>query len=451
MAAITTVVNIVVILAFSRRKSLSNNQTTYKLSLAAADLLVGVFVLPTCVYTLYTIVGTPLTTDVKRTVTGYQLINESYVEVETHISDRIHENLRKKSLSPAYIDAVGFVTTVSIFVSIYTLAGAGFDRFRAVYKPLSYDKFKANKIAKISSLLAWILAIFIAVVPIFNPANILHYGIIFSLIVATLNFSGIILYIFLFFIPLFIVWVVNIAVYVVTKRHNRSRRILSVCSAFTTTDAEKKLATTLQLMVGIFTFNTLPLWITLFCNLFIPNVSIERPETLNTKAMFALITVQAVSAVLLLGNSLCNFFIYNIRSEEFRETVKELVLDKMGLTACWENIYICLQSSTGQGRRRLSSVSLNLFNIHFRKRTSTDETSFSSNTRKNKTISSSKSDQEERSPSAVPITTRSKDHPSTRENEASVFNHQFFSEYDNIDMSFQSSFMSRFDETSEQV
>ena len=366
MAAITTVVNIVVILVFSRRKSLSNSLTTYKLSLAAADLLVGVFVFPTSVYTLYTIVGTPLTTDVKRTVTGYQLINESYVEVEAYISDRIYENLKKKILSMAYIDAVGFVTTVSIFVSIYTLAGAGFDRFRAVYKPLSYDKVRANKIAKISSLLAWILAIIIAVVPVFNPAKILHYGIIFSLIVATLNFSGTILYIFLFFIPLFIVWVVNIAVYVVIKRHNKSRRRLSACSANEADDIEKKLATTLQLMVGIFTFNTLPLWITLFCNLFIPNVSIERPETLNTKAIFALITVQAVSVLLLLGNSLCNFFIYNIRSEEFRKTVKELILDKMGLTACWKSIYICLQSSIGQGRRRLSSVSLNLFNIHFR-------------------------------------------------------------------------------------
>ena len=140
--------------------------------------------------------------------------------------------ISKKNLSLAYIDVVGFFSTVSIFVSIYTLAGAGFDRFRAVYKPLSYDKVRANKIAKISSLLAWILAIIIAVVPIFNPANVLHYGIIFSLIVATLNFSGIILYIFLFFIPLFIVWVVNIAVYVVIKRHNTSRRRLSVCYAF---------------------------------------------------------------------------------------------------------------------------------------------------------------------------------------------------------------------------
>ena len=450
MAAITTVVNIVVIFVFSRRKSLSNSQTTYKLSLAAADLLVGVFVFPTCVYTLYTIVGTPLTTDLKRTVTGYQLINESYVEVQAYISDRIHENLRKKFLSPAYIDTVGFFTTVSIFVSIYTLAGAGFDRFRAVYKPLSYDKVRANKIAKISSVVAWILAIIIAIVPILIPANILHYGIVFSLIVATLNFSGIILYIFLFFIPLLIVWVVNIAVYVVIKRHNRSRRRVSVSSVFKTDDIEKKLAATLRLMVGIFTFNTLPLWITLLCNLFISNVSPETPETLNTKAMFALITAQAVSVLLLLGNSLCNFFIYNNRSEEFRKTVKELIWNKIGLTACWDSIYICWQSSTGQGRRRLSSVSLNLFNIHFRKWSSTDETSFSSNSRKNRTISSSKSDQEERSPSAVPITTRSKDHPSTSENEASVSNNRFFSEYENIDMSFQSSFIRRFDETLEQ-
>jgi len=441
MTVTTTVVNILVIVVLSNNRRLRNSQTTFKISLAAADLLVGVFVLPTCIYTLSVVVGAPLTTDIKQSVSGYQLINESYVEVESLVSDTIHENRRKDSLSSAYVDSVGFITTISIFVSIYTLAGAGFDRFRAVYKPLSYDKARANKLAKISIIFLWIVAVIIAALPIITPDAVLHYGITFELISVTLDFKGVILYIVLFFIPLVIVWVVNISVYLVIRTHNKLHRKVSRNCKPKAQEVEKKLAATLRLMVGIFTLNILPLWITLLSSLSIPKLKFDIPELLDLEALFIFITVQSLAVLLLLGNSFCNFFIYNSRSDEFRKTLKEVLL-KVGLPTCWSKIYLNLRNATGQGRRRLSSVSLNILNIHFKKSSVTEETALPSQSRKSDS-GSAKSDQEGHSSSGV-ATTRCR---ASSEKDDSVFLVQPYSEYDNVPVLSQTSFIKKLNDT----
>ena len=413
------------------------------MSLAAADLLVGVIVLPTCMYTLIAIVGTQLHTDVKRSVKGYQLVNESYVEAEAFISEGIHEILRRDALPIAYLDTVGFVTTISIFVSVYTLAGAGFDRFSAVHRPLAYDKTRAKRIAQITSICSWIVAAVVSALPLFTPPDILSYGVNFSLIVATLRLSGIILYVIVFFIPLIAVWAVNISVYVVIKTHNKLQRRVSRCSRPKAEEVEKKLASTLRLMVGVFTFNTLPLWITLLCYFFVPNSRIEFPETLNTKVVSIFITVQAVSALLLLGNSLCNFFIYNSRSEEFRKTFKETILDKIGLTTCWTKVYPLLRNAKGESRRRLSSVSLNVFNLHTKKSSHTEETGLPSHIRKSDN-SSIKSAQGERSSSSAAPTSPCRERSTSSEKEDLVLQSLSHSEHDNHS---QSSVIRRLNET----
>jgi len=345
MAVITIVVNILVIIVLSTSKRLRNSQSTYKISLALADLFVGMIVMPTCMYSLAATVGTRLTTDIKRTVNGYQLINDSYVEAERVIGENIYENLRKYSLTPAYINAVGFITAISIFVSVYTFAGAGLDRFKAVYRPLSYDRVKANRIAKIVCLFSWLIALIISAFPIFTPENVSSYGINFSLIVATLGEKGFIFYIIIFFIPLFAVWAVNISVYVVIKRHNAMQRRSSSSSRTKAAETEKQLASTLQLMVGVFTINTLPLWVILFSSLFISGLAVEDPESFQPKTASIVVTMKTVSVFLLLGNSLCNFFVYNSRSEEFRKSLKANVLDKLGLTACWTKTHHYLHST----------------------------------------------------------------------------------------------------------
>ena len=356
MAIITTVVNILIIIVLSNNTRLSNSQSKYKISLAAADLLVGVFVIPTSIYSLYAVVSTQLTTEVTRNTFGYQLVNTTYEKIETPIIDNIDENLRKNALTPAYIDTVGFITAISIFVSVYTFAGAGLDRFKAVYHPFTYNKTRAQNIAKLLCLFSWVIAAVFSAIPIFISADILKYGINFSLIVATLDFNGIILYVVIFFIPLLVVWLVNISVYVVIKRHHNLQRRVSTSTRSKNEEIERKLAATLQLMVGVFTFNTLPLWLTFFGQLFIPSLMIQRPETLNPMAVSIFITVKAIAVLLLLGNSLCNFFIYNNRSEEFQKTFKQILRDKVGLSKCCIKTLSYVQNVSSDNRKTDSTV-----------------------------------------------------------------------------------------------
>ena len=375
MAVVTTVVNLLVILVLSTSKKLSNSQSIYKLSLAAADLLVGVIVLPSCIYNLTEFVWHQLTTSRITTVAGYKLINGTFDKIDGNVSECIHQVVQDDGFPQSYFSGIGFLTSVSIFVSIYTLAAAGFDRFFAIYKPLSYDKAKAKKYAKIACVISWFIAGLYSLLPFFTPTAVLIYGVSFTLLVSALRTLGVIVYAAVFFIPLLVVWVVNIMVYVIIKKHTKN--FLQNHQSITrdrADDVEKRLASTLRLMVGVFTFNTLPLWITFLANIFVYEVDAFLPELVDLKKATDFIIIQVVSILLLLGNSLCNFFIYNARNEDFRKELKHVItisLKKSGIVTCCQKSRRVMRNATGNGRRKLSSVSQSI--LFFQKKTGTTE------------------------------------------------------------------------------
>ena len=84
-----------------------------------------------------------------------------------------------KLFSLVYRNSIGFLTNASYTVSIYLLTASGIDRLRAFSKPLHYNQDVAKRFAILSSIVCWILAIFVSVLPIF--VNNLFYTI-------TLNF-----------------------------------------------------------------------------------------------------------------------------------------------------------------------------------------------------------------------------------------------------------------------
>ena len=349
MAAVIAVVNLLVILVLSTSKKLStHSQSTYKLSLAAADLLVGVLVLPSCIYNLIGLLWHPLTTSRITTVAGYESINGRFVTIDGNVSTDVHQVVQDDKFPTHYLNGIGFMTSVSIFVSIYTLAAAGFDRFFAVYKPLSYDKAKAKKYAKIACAISWIIAGLYSLLPFFKLTNEFRYGVTFTLLVSALGDLGIYVYTVVFFIPLLVVWVVNIMVYVIIKKHTKSfHQNHASVTRDRDDDVEKRLAFTLRLMVGVFTFNTLPLWLVILANVFLPSVNFNLPLQVNLKNATDFITIQIILVLFLLGNSLCNFFIYNARNEDFRKELKHLIktaVKRAGVVTC------CQKSSENNSR-----------------------------------------------------------------------------------------------------
>ena len=149
-------------------------------------------------------------------------MNTTFVTVDGNTNTDVHQVVQDDKFPNHYLDGIGFMTSVSIFVSIYTLAAAGFDRFFAVFKPLSYDKVKAKKYAKIACAISWLIAVLFSLLPLFRLTNEFNYGVTFTMFVSALGTLGINVYAVVFFIPLVVVWVVNVMVYVIIKKHTRN-------------------------------------------------------------------------------------------------------------------------------------------------------------------------------------------------------------------------------------
>lgn len=160
LSVFTTVFNLVVIAAnllpstrrILRRSPTMQNYSNYVISLALADLLIGVVVMPITVAFFYQEAYSPrvvaamnqtLTNDVtneNQTLTSATFLQFSLVSVnEFYVNDlELNENRStsnkplpgtKKVSSDGLLHILGVVLHVSILVSVYTLAAASADRF----------------------------------------------------------------------------------------------------------------------------------------------------------------------------------------------------------------------------------------------------------------------------------------------------------------------------------
>ena len=120
------------------------------------------------------------------------------------------------------------------------------------------------------------------------------------------------------------------------------------------------MASTLQLMVGVFTFNTVPFLITSILRFAMTGLIPTEPTEFDEARFTVWITVQGVAVLLLAGNSLCNFFIYSVRNGEFRDSLKLLFINAgqvTKLSACISSTSLRFQDIA----RRSSSIFLSTF------------------------------------------------------------------------------------------
>ena len=355
-----TVVNILIIVVFclkphGQKRLLNNSQAVYKISLAVADLLVGAIVLPTLVVNLdFQIWTRLLPSDEVQNVEGYKVINGTLSENVSVVQKEFLAAFDPK-FTQNYVNFSGFFTGLSLVVSVYILAGAGFDRLNAVAKPFTYNDANAFSSAKRLNIALWVIAFIVGILPVFIP--VLGYFLLKAMIFVSLNFWGIVLYFVIFVIPLVIVWIVNVLIYYHCKKRSDFNFSMTEAALKKRQKIERRLASTLRLMVGVFTFNTLPLLVTLVVPFIIPGLVPTILAEFDPRLTSVWSTVQGVAILLLLGNSLCNFFIYSVRNREFRRALKSLII-KIGkvtkITACLNSTSLCFQDIA----RRSSSISL---------------------------------------------------------------------------------------------
>ncbi|XP_039261005.2 histamine H2 receptor-like [Styela clava] len=282
MSLLTTIANVVVIGVFLKTEKLRNNQSLYKMSIAFSDLIVGLFVFPSIIVTTYF----------------------SY---------------SSSNLPFGYYNTIGFITTLSVSVSLLTLIMSGFDRVFAMMRPMKYSHRSTRKIAYYVIGATWCISSVVALLPILIPSVGYHMTTSRSLISianghAALAVIG---------IPLIMTWINGIAVYSVVKTRSNIRRPSKDSSASPRSRRrivmEKKLAITLCIMIGVFTVCVLPSFVQ----------QILGSAGLFRNANFAVFTTsEAFVVITFLSNSLWNCFIYNFRHTDFRERAKNIFCSK---------------------------------------------------------------------------------------------------------------------------
>ena len=291
-------------------------------------------------------------------VEGYEVINGTLGDNVSVVQKEFLAAFNPK-FTLSYVYFSGFFTGLSLIVSVYILAGAGFDRLNAISKPLTYNNANAFSRAKRLNVVLWIIAFILGILPVFVPVS--RYYLHIAMIFVTLDFRGSVLYFVILVIPLVIVWIVNVLIYYHCKKRSNFNFSMTEAALKKRQRVERRLASTLQLMVGVFTFNTLPLLFTLILPSAMPSLIPTVPTEFDEAPNSVWRTIQIVAMLLLVGNSLCNFFIYGVRNREFRNSLKLLFINVGQVT----KLSACI-SSTSLRFRDIARRSSTIFYLFFR-------------------------------------------------------------------------------------
>ena len=281
-----------------------NSQILYKFSLALADLVVGLVVFPSCVSTMYF-----------RLVAQREII---FVKSEGSLNKKyaVFGNL----ITVQYLSAIGFFTTLSLAVSIFTLALAGFDRFQAIRDPLGYNKLKAAQRAKWLLAVVWLLCFVIAILPLFTP-GLYPYSFIAGLLAATKEENAMFEYVIGLGVPFLAVWITIGAIYCTIKRQGKITKTLSHNSSIAA-KKERRVHKTLFMMLSAFTLSLAPTILALFAQLN-PRIREEEADLYDPELAASWSHFETFAVLLLMCNSLWNFFIYSYRDAKFRRMAKD--------------------------------------------------------------------------------------------------------------------------------
>ena len=325
MAVFITLGNFTVILVYSTERKIRHSQEIFRLSLGVADIISGLILLPTAVNTIFKTYQHTLQLQTPISMIGQKRFlskNGSYIYKNTTLTINILETITmaKNRLFPsAYRNSIGFFTNVSFTISVYLLTVSGIDRLQALWKPLHYNQNVAKRFAILSSIVCWILAIFVSVLPTFingfsNEINANGY----TLFRETM---ALILYLVMVFPPLFATWIISVSIYLITRKTFDSDRNLPANKD--DVKDQHKLNFILSLMVFAFSFNLLPSVLVILIHLFIHGIDPQSLQTYNSKVEKVVISLKSTAIIILTLNSFWNFLIYSLRIKTFRKIALE--------------------------------------------------------------------------------------------------------------------------------
>ena len=315
LALVTTFCNASVLGVLYVNKQMRNGQVVYRMSLACSDLMVGIIVFPTFIYTLY-----------QNQHSRPNLVNNEHNKAVhgDNVTD-IRLPQYHLALPQSYFDAIGFFITVLLIVSIYTLVAAATDRLMAIYRPLKYQRSGAVSAAQKAVVTIWLSATLFALLPIIVPS--LHYSLVFSILIGSSGNESSSKYAVAVAIPIILMWAITAATFICYKIYSNKRK------SFNLTDQHKKEAAfqthllfTLGAMVGVFTMCFVAGGVFLVIHLIIlpADDSISNLLRVLGPSFIDHASAELIISLFLTSNSLWNFFIYGATDQTFRKATKKM-------------------------------------------------------------------------------------------------------------------------------
>ena len=291
-----------------------NVQSIYRLSLAVADFIMGVVVIPMSIGTAYNqLVHNPPLTKAGN-VTDYVTANDSGLSMQSVVVELKGPYQNNNLSNYVAVSAIGFFNVLSLSMSVFSLVAATFDRFVAMHRPLKYDHSKAICAAKITVISLWFVGLTLAILPIVIPD--VDYTLYISSFVSNGGNPFLMMYGIGFMVVL--MWFLMIATYVAARpslrRHDRQRQ----------SNDERRHLATLGIMMTVFTICIVPTAIVLVISVNSPYLNLENPLEYDPVASAKLSSAVILAGLVLVSNSLWNCFIYSIRETSFRIAAKLL-------------------------------------------------------------------------------------------------------------------------------
>ena len=316
------IANLTIITVILKNSMFPTSQLIYKLSLAWADLLVGVFVFPSFIITFY-----------KLHIRSYQ----KQMSIFDHLKDKnknttdsitpldqIDSSYYKPEISSAYCNFFGFITLFSLFNSVFTLMLASCDRFVSLSYPLKYKRDKAILYAKCFTVGVYFISFIFAFLPIFEPEMGPYRIVSGGVPILFMSNSNVYIMTLVLSLPLIIKWIFTVGVLINLHRQKNLRKKLTPRHQIYDFKTEKQLSIILSIMVVVFTVCILPVIVIEVLPKFFPFLKPQSNKKLAIRpaALFSLMQLTVV--IILTSNSLWNGFIYAFKNKKFRRDAAAL-------------------------------------------------------------------------------------------------------------------------------
>ena len=319
--------NALVILVTCKKKSLQNSQSSFKVSLAIADVIYAAVIIPSILYNLLSLTRSP-----------FAIKEANFGKNESFLFSRFVDVYSK-----SYVEFFGSVYFTCLMASLYTLLLAAADRLFAVARPFTYRTLNTKRISKRACAAVWLFCVFVATLPLYTKPS-LSYTVFFGALFTMTGFEAETVYIVVLGLPFLLMIGTSIATFCYTRKHTRkAKRLHSKKSRSDKKprNIEVELAKTLIQMVTAFSLMTLPLIVVIIATIATPNLSLHKPRSLDLESFLALYSLEFIGYVCLTCATIWNFLIYNVKNVKFRNNVYEImaqVSKKLGFSFVIEKI-----------------------------------------------------------------------------------------------------------------